>query len=108
MSIWTYSVRSAAGVGGLGDITERSSIGALVDFGYMAGPGVDAFLTMGVHFGMDRSRPRPRSHARAAGRVGARDADVGEARRVVACPRSAAAGNRAVLTSAHRHRSPTP
>lgn len=44
-------VRAAAGVGAHGYITQRLSLGTLVDFGYMGGLGVDAFLTLGLHFG---------------------------------------------------------
>lgn len=44
-------VRAAAGIGAHGYITKRLSIGALADFGYLGGLGVDAFLTLGLHFG---------------------------------------------------------
>ncbi len=44
-------IRAAAGVGAHGYITKRLSIGALADFGYLGGLGVDAFVTLGVHFG---------------------------------------------------------
>ena len=44
--------RPLAGVGGYGHITERISIGGLVDFGYyVVAVGVDAMITLGFHFG---------------------------------------------------------
>ncbi len=43
--------RATAGVGGYGKITERISIGALVDFGYYTAIGIDAMITLGFHFG---------------------------------------------------------
>lgn len=44
-------IRAAAGFGIHGYLTRRLSLGTLVNFGYMGGLGVDAFLTLGVHFG---------------------------------------------------------
>lgn len=44
-------IRAAVGVGAHGYLTQRLSLGTLIDFGYMGGLGVDAFLTLGVHFG---------------------------------------------------------
>ncbi len=43
--------RATAGVGGYGKVTERISIGALVDFGYYGAIGIDAMITLGFHFG---------------------------------------------------------
>lgn len=43
--------RAGAGLGGHGYITPRISLGALVDFGYLGGLGVDAMAVLGIHFG---------------------------------------------------------
>lgn len=44
-------IHAAAGIGAHGYLTRRLSLGTLIDFGYMGGLGVDAFLTLGLHFG---------------------------------------------------------
>lgn len=44
-------IRAAAGVGAYGHITPRFSLGAIVDFGYLGGLGVDTVLTANIHFG---------------------------------------------------------
>ena len=51
ISLTLPGVRLAAGVGGHGYITPRFSLGALADFGYLGGLGVDLLITANVHFG---------------------------------------------------------
>jgi hypothetical protein len=43
-------IRGAAGGGLHGFVHRMVSLGALVDFGWYGGLGVDAFLTVGIHF----------------------------------------------------------
>lgn len=44
------AARGAGGFGLHGFVHRMVSLGALVDFGYLVGIGVDAFVTVGIHF----------------------------------------------------------
>lgn len=49
-SFFFPGIRAALGGGVRGWLTQRISLGGLVDFGVIGGLGVDAYLTLGVHF----------------------------------------------------------
>lgn len=51
LRIQTIGARGALGVGGFGKITDRFSLGGLVDFGWAGGLWVNALITANIHFG---------------------------------------------------------
>ena len=57
LTINFIGARAAAGLGGFGKITDRFSLGGLVDFGWAGGLWVNGMLTANLHFGRDGHQP---------------------------------------------------
>lgn len=57
LTINFIGARAAAGLGGFGKITDRFSLGGLVDFGWAGGLWVNGMLTANLHFGRDGHEP---------------------------------------------------